>query len=221
MAVKFAQPYRFSEQQLARMAEAGIIPRAGTQLVDGVPYRCGAPIRFSGEEYVRLGEVGVLHEDERVELIGGEVIAMSIVGGPHSTSVFDLDDYLHASVGPEVRVTMNSNLRLPDGSYVVPDLMLLRRGQLVRGKLPSAAACKLVVEVADSSAEFDRNDKRDLYAWAGIPEYWVVDLTTQTVVHHSHPVSGDYRRVSEHPRENSFVSLGLGGREVPVDKLLP
>lgn len=166
MAVQFAQPYRFSEQQLARMADAGIISRSGTDLIGGVPYRAGAPIRFSAKDYEQLGNAGVLGADERVELIGGEVIAMSPVGGPHSTSVFDLDDYLHAEVGPEVRVAMNANLRLPDGSDVVPDLMLLRRDVEVRGKLPVAEACILVVEVADSSAEFDRSDKRELYAWA-------------------------------------------------------
>lgn len=220
MAVQFAQPYRFSEQQLARMADAGIIPRNGTDLIDGLPYLAGVPIRFSSEDYERLGEAGVLGTDERVELIGGEVIAMSPVGGPHSTSVFDLDDYLHAVVGQGVRVAMNANLRLPDGSDVVPDLMLLRRDREVRGKLPSCAACTLVVEVADSSAEFDRSDKRELYAWAGIPEYWVVDLTRKTLVQHLHPVSADYHVVNECLRGSSFTSPALRSREVRVDELL-
>lgn len=221
MAIRFAQPYRFSEQQLARMAEAGIVPRAGTQLVDGIPYRAGSPIRFSGEDYERLGEAGVLSADERVELIGGEVIAMSPVGGPHSTGVFDLDDYLHGAVGPDVRVTMNANLRLPDGSYVVPDLMLLRRDEVVRGKLPSPEACTLVVEVADSSVEFDRHDKREIYACAAIPEYWVVDLTRKTLVQHLGPGSGNYHSVNEYPGGSSFTSPALAGRLVRVDDLLP
>jgi Uma2 family endonuclease len=220
MAVQFAQPYRFTEQQLARMAEAGILPRIGTRLVDGVPYRCGAPVRFSGEEYERLGEAGVLDPDERVELIHGEVIAMSPVGGPHSTCVFDLDDYLSAAVGPESRVTMNANLRLPDGCDVVPDLMLLRRDQIVRGKLPTPAACVLAIEVADSSADFDLNEKCDIYAWAGIPEYWVLDLTRNVLVHHVRPLSSEYHSVAEYARGGSFISPALGGREVLVDELL-
>lgn len=220
MAVQFAQPYRFSEQQLARMADAGLVPRNGTELIQGVPYRSGTPIRFSGKDYERLGEAGVLCPGERVELIHGEVIAMSPVGGSHSTCVFDLDDYLHAVAGPELRVAMNSDLRLPDGSDVVPDLMLLRRYRMVRGKLPSSDACVLVVEVADSSAEFDLNDKSDLYAWARIPEYWVVDLTRKLVVHHLQPVSAAYHAVLEHPRGSMFTSPALGGREVRVDDLL-
>ena len=109
MAVQFAQPYRFTEQQLACMADAGILPRIGTDLIDGVPYRCGARVRHSGEDYERLSAIGVLGPDERVEFINGEVIAMSLVGGEHSTCVFDLDDFLSAAVGPEIRVAMNTN----------------------------------------------------------------------------------------------------------------
>jgi Uma2 family endonuclease len=221
MAVQFAQPYRFSEQQLARMAEAGLIPRDGTDLIDGVPYRFGAPIRFSTEDYEQLGNAGVLGPDERVELIRGEVISMSPVGGPHSTCVFDLDDYLHAVVGPGIRVAMNTNLRLPDGSDVVPDVMLLRRDGISRGKLPSCGACMLAVEVADSSVDFDLNDKADIYAWARIPEYWVVDLNRKIVVHHLQPLSAEYHAVAEYPRGSSFTSPALGGWQVRVDDLLP
>lgn len=220
MAVQFAQPYRFTEQQLALMAAAGLVPRYGIELIDGVPYRGGAPIRFSSEDYERLGKAGVLDEDERVELIDGEVIAMAPVGGPHSTGVFDVDDYLHAAVGQEVRVAMQADLRLPDGGYVVPDLTLLRRSHLVRGKVPTATACVLVVEVADSSRDFDCNDKREIYARAGIPEYWVVDLTKNAVVQHLRPVSGDYQNVSEHTHGARFVSPALGGREVRVEEVL-
>ena len=220
MAVQFAQVYRFSEQQFARMAEAGIIPRDGVELVDGVPHLAGVPIRLSCDDYERLGASGVLHEDERVELIRGEVIAMSPVGGPHSTCVFDLDDYLHAVAEPGIRVAMNSNLRLPDGSDVVPDLMLLQRDMISRGKLPSFDACTLAVEVADSSVDFDLNDKADIYAWAGIPEYWVVDLNRKVVVHHLQPLSAEYHAVVEYPRGSSFTSPALGGQEVPVDALV-
>jgi Uma2 family endonuclease len=219
MAIQFAQPYRFSEQQFARMAKAGVVPRYGAELVDGVPWRGGAPIRFSNHDYQALGRIGVLVADERVELIDGEVIQMAAVGGPHSTSVFDVDDYLDSVVGPGVHVVMQSALEL-QGAAPVPDVMLLRRAHEVRGKLPTAGACMLVVEVAESSAKFDRILKRELYARAGIPEYWIVDLTSNTVVVHLRAVSGDCMEVSEHRRGSSFLSPALGGREVPVGRLL-
>ena len=78
----------------------------------------------------------------------------------------------------------------------------------------------LVVEVADSSRWFDRNDKRELYARSGIPEYWIVDLTTRTLVLHLRPIHGDYHDVSEHPRGASFTSPALGGRTVRAADLL-
>lgn len=219
MAVQFAQPYRFSEQQFALMAEAGIIPRDGVELVHGVPYRAGVPIRYSCDDYERLGVSGVLREDERVELIHGEVIKMAAVGGRHSTAVFDVDDDLDSVVGPGIHVVMQSDLRLAD-STPVPDVMLLRRADEVRGKVPTAAACALVVEVSDWSAADDRTEKRELYAQSGIPEYWVVDLNTQTVVFHLRPVGGDYQAVAEHARGSSFVSPALGGTKVQVVNLL-
>lgn len=219
MAVQFAQPYRFSEQQLARMAQAGVVPEYGTELIDGVPHWAGTPIRFSNEDYHRLGEIGVLGEDARVELIRGEVIQRPPIGGQHQTVVFDVDDYLDEVVGPGVHVVMQGALKLP-GTEPVPDVMLLRRSDEVRGKLPRPVACMLVVEVSDSTATYDRTEKRELYAQAAIPEYWVVDLARQTVVLHLRPVSGDYDEVSEHPRAACFVSPALEGREVPVRELL-
>ncbi|HEX6042410.1 Uma2 family endonuclease [Longimicrobium sp.] len=218
MAVQFAQPYRFSEQQLARMAQACLVPRRGIALISGVPYQAGAPVRFSSEDYHRLGEIGVIGDDERVELIDGEVIQMTPMGGQHQTVVFDIDDYLDSVVGPGLRVAAQAAVKL-DGAEPVPDLVVLRRAAEIRGKLPRPAACVLAVEVADSSALYDRSGKRELYARGEIAEYWVVDLSTRTVVLHLRPLAGDYQDVSEHPRGASFVSPGLG-TEVHVDDLL-
>lgn len=220
MAVQFAQPYRFSEQQLARMAEACVVPAQGIELIGGVPYRGAAPVRFSNDDYQRLGEIGVIGEDERVELIDGEVIQMTPVGGSHQTAVFDVDDYLDSVTGPELHVVMRGAVKLY-GAEPVPDVMVLRRADEVRGKLPRPAACLLAVEISDSSAPYDRSGKRELYARGGIPEYWVVDLNTKTVVVHLRPVAGDYQEVSEHPRGSCFVSSALGGTEVHVGDLLP
>ena len=219
MAVQFAQPYRFCEQQLARMAQAGVVPKYGTELIDGVPYWAGAPVRFSGDGYQRLGEIGVIGEDERVELIDGEVIQMTPVGGQHQTVVFDVDDYLHSVTGARLRVVQQGTLRL-EGGEPMPDLMVLRRADEVRGKLPKPYACLLAVEVSDTSAPYDRSGKRELYARGGITEYWVVDLNTRTVVLHLRPVAGDYQEVTEHSRDAAFISPALGGREVQVGDLL-
>ncbi|HEX8453217.1 MAG TPA: Uma2 family endonuclease [Longimicrobium sp.] len=175
--------------------------------------------RFTTDEFEKMAEAGVFAPDARLELIDGEIIEMTPVGGRHVTCVFALDDYFREVVGPEVRVATQNVLKLADANPW-PDVSLLRRDRIVPGQVPGADACMLVVEVADSTVLHDRNKKRLLYARAGIPEYWVIDLQQDTVVVHQHPSAGDYDAIEEHARGESFVSTALG-REVALDSLLP
>ena len=175
--------------------------------------------RFTVEEFQRMGEVGIFAPDERVELIDGEVIEMTPIGPRHMESVFALEDYLRPIVGGEVRISIQMPVQLTE-SQPLPDLALLRRSDIRRGELPSASACALVVEVGDSTVDFDRNAKRLNYARAGIQEYWVVDLPGQMIVVHLEPAAEDYRRVTEYRRRTSFQSPALGGRDVRVDDVL-
>lgn len=220
MAVQFAQPYRFSEQQLARMAEAGVVPEYGTQLVDGVPYWAGAPVRFSSDDYFRLGEIGVLRPNERVELIDGEVIEMSPEGTRHFACVSRLMRVLTMHAG-ESLVVSHGSLFLPDQYRPMPDVMVLRPSETdYEDAHPTHADALVVVEVADSSERHDRIVKTERYAEAGIPEYWLVDLTRDTITIHQNPVSGAYREVQTYGRGKTWMSAALGGLSVPVDVIL-
>ena len=220
MAVQFAQPYRFSEQQLARMAEAGIFPRSGTQLVDGVPYRGGSPVRFSSSEYFRLGEIGVLAENERVELIDGEIIAMSPEGGRHFACVARLMRLLYGRV-PGATVLSHGTLFLPEEYRPMPDVMVLRpSADDYENVRPTHEDAIVVIEVSDSTLAFDRHQKAARYADAAIPEYWLVDLTRDTISVHRHPVAGQYTDVHVYRRGQAWKAARLGGLEVAVDAVL-
>jgi Uma2 family endonuclease len=220
MAVQFAQPYRFSEQQLARMTEAGIIPGSGTDLVDGVPYRAGVPIRFSTDDYFRLGEFGVFREGDRVELIDGEIIEMSPEGSRHSSCIRRLIRYLAPRVGTAI-VGAQDSLSLPDGSWPRPDVVVLQpRDDEYVDDHPTSRDALVVVEVSDSSLRSDRHVKAGRYAQAGIPEYWLVDLTRDKVSIHQSPVAGQYTDVRLYGSGESWASPGLGGLEVTVDDVL-
>ena len=220
MAVQFAQPYRFSEQQLARMAQAGVVPEHGTALIDGVPYWAGAPFRFSSEDYFRLGELGILREEDRVELMDGEVIAMSPEGSRHFACVVRLIRFLAPRVG-DALVGANGSLSMPDQYWPVPDVMVLRPSEdeyeSVRATYEDAL---VVVEISDSSIAYDRNVKSLRYAEASIPEYWLVDLTRDKVAVHQNPLTGAYREVRMFGRGEAWTSAALGGLEVPVDTIL-
>src|SRR5215213_2616702 len=163
MAVQFVQPYRFTEEQYRRMAEIGVIPEHGTELIDGVVVEGTRPFLFSSEDYFRLGEEGILDEDDRVELFDGEIIAMSPISGRHSKCVARLIKLLGPRVGDgELRI--QDVLHLRKGREPQPDAAIYRLRDDEDGdddNQPTAADALLVVEVADSSLLFDRTVKME------------------------------------------------------------
>lgn len=220
MAVQFAQPYRFDEQQLARMAAAGVVPNWGIELVDGVPYQGGEPLRFSSDDYLKLGETGVLHEGDRVELIDGEIIEMSPEESRHSACIRRLIRFLSPRVG-DASVGAQDSLSLPDGYWPMPDVVVLRPSEDDYEEThPTHQDALVVVEVSNSSLRHDRHVKSMRYAEAGIPEFWLVDLTRDTIAIHSHPVAGEYRGVQTYGPGEEWASAALAGLTVPVDVII-
>ena len=149
------------------LAQPSLLPR----LFD-VPRR-----PLSVAEYDRMGEAGIFGPDERVELIEGELVAMAPIGSYHAGVVGGLNRRLAVQVGDRAFVWVQSPIRLDDHNEPQPDVALLHpRQDEYRNALPVPADVLLVIEVADSSLAFDRAVKANLYARAGIPEYWIVDL---------------------------------------------
>ncbi len=133
--------------------------------------------RVTVDEYQRMGEAGVFHPEARVELIEGEVIDMAPIGNRHATSVRRLTKLLSDAVGDRGIVSVQNPLRIGGHSQPQPDLALLApRTDFYASAPPVAADALLVIEVADSSARFDREIKLPLYARHGVPEVWIVDL---------------------------------------------
>ena len=210
MAVQFAQPYRFNEQQLARMAEAGVVPGDGTVLIEGVPYRAGAPVRFSRDAYYRLGELGILSKRDRVERIDGEIIAMTPAGSRHSACVSRLNQFLTPRIGDAI-IRYENPLALPQDLDPEPDLAIVRaRADHYENAHPAAEDALLVIEVSSSSRRSDLGIKAQWYAEAEIPEYWIVDLTRDQVVVHQAPASGVYREVQAYGRGEAWTSAAGG-----------
>jgi Uma2 family endonuclease len=220
MAVQFAQPYRFTEQQLARMADAGLMPHGETELIDGVPYRAGVPIRFSRAAYYRLGELGVLAKRDRVELIDGEIIEMSPIGSRHAACVSRLNRFLTPRVGNAL-VRFENPLALPDEYDPQPDVVVVRaRDDDYEDAHPTSDDALLVVEVADSSLRYGRTVKVQRYAEAGLPECWLVDLTRNQIVVHQNPVAGEYRNTRTYGAGESWTSSAIPGLKVSADVIL-
>lgn len=177
-----------------------------------------SPRRFTVDEFQRMGEAGIFAPDERLELIDGEVIQMTPMGSRHVWSVIHLNAYFIKLLGEEFFVSPQLPVQLA-AHQLNPDFAILRPGSSTDA-VPQPADCVLVIEVSDSTARFDRSKKRRLYAEADVAEYWVLDLSKDSLVVHRSPRAGDYQQVDEYPRGESFTSPALGGREFRVDELL-
>jgi Uma2 family endonuclease len=153
------------------------------------------PRRFTLSEYRRMGEVGILHEDERVELIEGEIVQMTPIGRDHASVVARMTDLFTLHWRGRAIVWVQNPLALPrQGSQFQPDLALLRpRADFYRGKWVEPADALLVAEVMDTSVAHDRRVKLPIYARRGVPEVWLVEVNRSTVEAHTEPSGSGYR----------------------------
>lgn len=149
--------------------------------------------RFTVGDYHRMGEAGILTEDDRVELIRGEIVMMSPIGSKHAGCVNALTRLLAVALNGVACVQVQNPIGLDNFSEPQPDLSVLKyRADDYRSASPVTANVLLVIEVADSTLGSDRGVKLPLYAEAGIPEYWLVDLQGERVEVYRAPASGAY-----------------------------
>jgi Uma2 family endonuclease len=179
--------------------------------------------RFSVEDYHRMAQAGILGEDDRVELIEGEVVQMAAMGSRHAAQVRRLQRLLQRSLSDRASVSVQCPIRLGHYSEPEPDLALLRpREDDYAAAHPGPEDVLLVVEVADTSADYDRQVKVPLYARHGIAEAWLLDLERGQVEVYRRPSAGGYgeRRVlgpgdALSPLAFPDIALPLGDVLVP------
>jgi Uma2 family endonuclease len=149
--------------------------------------------RFSVDEYHKLGEAGILGEDDRIELLHGELVIMSPIGPRHNHAVRKLNKFFSAREQGHYETSPQCTLLLDDESELVPDIALLRiasHGYFNRH--PQATDVLLVVEVANESIAYDRGSKRRAYALAGVPELWIVHLRESSLEVYRKPEGDRY-----------------------------
>ena len=114
--------------------------------------------RFTVDEYHRMAEAGILREDDRVELLGGEIVEMSPIGGRHAACVREINHLLGRQLGDELRVDVQSPVRLSEEEEPQPDLAVIRARDYA-GSLSIPEDVLLLIEVADTSLAYDRGVK--------------------------------------------------------------
>ncbi len=175
--------------------------------------------RFTVDEFHRMAEAGILHEDDRVELLEGEIVEMSPIGGRHAACVREINRLLVRQVGDDLRVDVQSPVRLGERGAPQPDLAVIR-ARAYGNSLPTPEDVLLLIEVADTSLASDRDVKLPLYAVAGIAEVWLVDLNTNVIERHTEPSESGYRLVRRVGRGETLESVVLPALALPVDAAL-
>ena len=176
---------------------------------------------FTVDSYHRLGELGIFDEDDRVELLDGQIVEMTPIGGPHAACVIRLDNLLARRVGGDTAVSTQNPVVLAERWEPQPDIVVLRRpGGLAGAWLPNPQDVVLVIEVGDSSLERDRDMKIPQYAAAGIPEAWLVNLPADRIEVHTKPGPDGYADVRIAQRGETLSPLLLDGVTLQVDEIL-
>lgn len=167
-----------------------------------------------------MGETGIFPPDERLELIEGDIYEISPIGSPHAACVKYLSRLLNELFGKDSIVGVQDPIRLDDFSEPQPDLTLLRwRGDFYRNAHPTPADVLLVIEVADTTVETDRKVKIPLYARAGVPEVWLVNIPEEAVEIYSEPADDAYRVATRNARGEHAQSATLKELTLSVGEL--
>lgn len=175
---------------------------------------------FTVDEYHRMGEAGILHEDDRVELIEGEIVEMAPIGNRHFHSVMMFTHRLVGAVGERALVSVQNPVRLSPRTEPQPDVVLLRLRRDYRERGALAEDVLLLVEVADTTLGYDRGVKLPLYARAGVPEVWIVDIAGEAIEVYRGPAGAAYRETWRVGRGERLSPAAFPEAAIAVDEFL-
>ena len=171
-----------------------------TTAAEGLPRR-----RFTVAEVEAMVAAGVMEEDERVELIGGELVPMSPKGRRHEAVKIALVDRWVRARPDDCVVAQETTFRLSEDTYLEPDVVVFPRASGIGGL--TAANALLVVEIADSSLRYDMGRKAALYASFGLRELWVIDAVALTARVFDNPAPDGYREARDAAASDPLVPL--------------
>lgn len=168
--------------------------------------------QFTVHEYARMRETGILTEDDRVELLDGEIYVMSPIGPLHVGIVNKLNKLLTKQVGDSGIISIQNPIRLSDYSEPQPDIAILSpRDDFYTHALATPDDLLLVIEIADSSIEYDREEKLPRYARSQVSEVWIVDVTKKVIEQYTQPLQGEYTQLHKVLAGNTITATSVTG----------
>jgi Uma2 family endonuclease len=163
-----------------------------TQAAEGLPRRC-----WSVAEVEEMVRAGIIDEDERFELIGGEVVPMSPKGARHEWVKIAVNRFLQRVAPDHLEIAPETTLRLDARSFVEPDFCVFPRGLALTAL--DGPAVLLAIEIADSSLAYDKGRKITVSAAFGLREVWVIDVTRATTWIHRRLGAAGYAEIADYP----------------------
>lgn len=173
---------------------------------------------ITAEEFRKMGETGMILPDENVELIQGEIYVMSPIGSKHAACVANLSLLLIETFGRRILVWNQNPIRLDPWNEPEPDLAILHfKTDRYINALPVPGDVRIVIEVSDTTYEYDQKVKLPLYATSEIPVFWIVHLDREWIEEYSEPRSGHYsKKVIHYPGD----VISLSGEKFKVSDIL-
>lgn len=176
---------------------------------------------WTADEYHQMAKAGILSEDDRVELIDGEIVEMSPIGSRHAGCVNRIVAFLQQKIGQSTIISVQNPIRLSDYTEPQPDIAVLRlRADFYADAHPTPQDVLLVIEVVETSLAYDRDIKLPRYANAAIPEVWLIDLTSALITHYAVPRNGVYADVLQVKHGSAIRSTVFPDLLASVDDLI-
>ena len=186
------------------------------------PAQTPEPRKFTVAEYYRMAEVGILGPEERVQLIEGEIIVMPPIGPLHAGSLDGSTSIFYRAQDDRFYIRTQNPLRLDDGSEPEPDIALVRpRADRYTTAHPTPTDTFAVIEVSNSTLEYDRNHKAQIYGRAGVAQTLVLNLPEDCIENFTEPGPQGYARHTIHRRGDKIRLIALPDLELAVEDLLP
>ena len=176
---------------------------------------------FTVDEFHAMARAGIFGDDNRVELIEGEIIHMAAIGSRHQAIVDRCNRLLVARLGERAIVRIQGPVRLANITEPQPDIQLLApRDDFYAAAHPVQAEALLVIEVADTTLRFDRDEKALIYARRGVGELWVVDVNGDCILVMGDPAAEGYRNVTTVSRGETLCPARFPDVIITVEELL-
>jgi Uma2 family endonuclease len=177
--------------------------------------------KFRSDEIHKMIKIGVLPEESGWELIRGEIVRRMSIGSKHVGTIIKLSKILERKVGDYVFVSAQNPVHLDEYNEPEPDIALLKpREDFYTKGLPTPADVLLLIEVSDSTVEYDRDVKRLLYAEAAINEFWLINLKNNTIECYSLPKNGHYHLAEVLELGETIKAGTIENLELQIDEIL-